>query len=264
MDNINMPPMHPLTTHSNIESTTIDNIESLSVISTFRNHLLGAASKILSAITQLKQTHLYQNPEKLASFLQSELLAFQKKAKQHKYEDESIFIGQYVLSAALDEIIEKTPWGSKSNWRTVSLLKQETKQQIPASERFFIILKSICQTPKKFIDLIELMYICLSLGFEGQYKNIADGKQQLDQIKDSLYHIIRHERGEFIKQLSPNIKKLSAPTKPKKNRLKAWKPLILSIVILGGVYISTLYFLNTESAKVIQQLQSTINMTTNS
>lgn len=225
----------------------------------FRNQLLGAASKILSVITQLKLTHAYQNAEKLKHFLQNELQSFQKKAEQLKYETESIFISRYILSATLDEIIEKTPWGIKSQWQNQALLQQEQQKETTAGERFFIILETICQNAKQFVDVIELMYICLSLGFEGKYKNATEAKQQLQQIKNHLYQLIRYERGEFSKILSPHLIKEKKSIITKKQRVSIWGSLISTILIIGCIYGTTIYLLNLENTKILQQLQTTVN-----
>ena len=49
--------------------------------------------------------------------------------------------------------------------------------------------------PAKYIDLLEVMYICLSLGFEGKYRIQNRGKMHLDTIRDGLYKQIKIVQG---------------------------------------------------------------------
>ncbi|MBT2372289.1 type IVB secretion system protein IcmH/DotU [Pseudomonas fluorescens] len=44
--------------------------------------------------------------------------------------------------------------------------------------------------------MLELMYLCLSLGFEGKYRVVERGVLQLEGIRDALYRQIRHVRGD--------------------------------------------------------------------
>jgi type VI secretion system protein ImpK len=62
---------------------------------------------------------------------------------------------------------------------------------------------------------MELMYICLSLGYKGQYCHPSD-HDPLEQITDQLYKHIRVYRGSFSKILSPMLSKPASNTTPDK------------------------------------------------
>jgi type VI secretion system protein ImpK len=52
--------------------------------------------------------------------------------------------------------------------------------------------------------LLELQYFCLTLGFEGRYRVLDQGRSQLDALKQRLLHLIRSTRGEYLQPLSPH------------------------------------------------------------
>lgn len=40
------------------------------------------------------------------------------------------------------------------------------------------------------------MFLCLSMGFEGKYRVMERGAEQLEAVRDGLYRQIRHVRGD--------------------------------------------------------------------
>ncbi len=62
-------------------------------------------------------------------------------------------------------------------------------------EKFFELLERLSRDPIKHLALLELMYVCLALGFEGKYRVMERGLLQLDGIRDALYRQIIHVRG---------------------------------------------------------------------
>lgn len=222
-----------------------------------QNLLIDAASRIFATITQLKNSPHYHNIDQLRDYLLKEIALFKQNAQKFDYNDDIILIGQYAVCATLDETICKTPWGSKANWEKFNLL-QALQENLKADEHFFTILERVSQQPHLFIDTIELMYICLSLGFEGKFKYHPLEKQRLQQISDYTYKVIRQYRGEFDKKLSPSI----VNTKSEQNQHKKSRKIpIISLLILSGCIFIGLFFgfnylLKISAQQANQQLQS--------
>jgi type VI secretion system protein ImpK len=62
-------------------------------------------------------------------------------------------------------------------------------------EKFFEMLDRISQDPTRHIDLMELQYLCIALGFEGKYKVLERGHARLADAQQELYRKIRLHRG---------------------------------------------------------------------
>lgn len=200
-------------------------------IKTNNNSLLFCANKLLTEIANLKRRTNCKNPLKLRNYLLNEIQKFQITAENLHYNADNILISRYALSATLDEIIIKTAWGAQAKWQDHTLL-QELQQGANADEHFFTILEQICRTPNKFIDNIELMYVCLSLGFEGKFHHQEN--TTLQKIIAATYQLIRACRGEIDKKLSPTIKPLTTYQK-KTKKLSLWPVIIISCTIMVGV-----------------------------
>ena len=84
----------------------------------------------------------------------------------------------YALCACLDDVVLNTPWGSTGAWAARSLVST-FHQEVRSGERFFDLLTQLRQNPGTFLPVLELMYLCLSLGFQGRYRLSPRGQAYL-------------------------------------------------------------------------------------
>ena len=98
------------------------------------------------------------------------------------------------MCACLDEAVLSTPWGAQSEWAQQSLLVA-LHRDARGGEKFFEMLKGISDDPERHIDLMELQYLCIVLGFAGKYETLPQGRAQLADIQQALYRKIRDHRG---------------------------------------------------------------------
>lgn len=201
------------------------------------NPVVDAASYLLSIIGKLKHIKSYRQPSKLQKELIQEIKAFQDSIKNHGYNAEYMVICRYILCAAFDDIISNTTWGSQGQWNTDGLLaafNQDSQHQ----DKFFTIMERAIKEPALYIDLMELMYICLSMGYKGQYRSTEYSQYQLEQIINNLYKHIRAYRGNFSKTLSPAPLRTPKSATPSSNQRK---PSILFIFFVTACIIMTIF-----------------------
>lgn len=219
------------------------------------NPLADAAAYLFSIIGKLRQIKSWRHLNRLHKELVAEINTFQDTAKSQGYSSEYILVSRYALCATLDDIITNTTWGSQGQWNEYSLLtafNQESAQQ----DRFFIILEQIIKDPGLYIDLMEFMYLCLSLGFKGNYRLAEFSSNQLEQICNILYKRIRAHQGDFSKTLSPFPIKpapIVRPPRPKKKVAIDFIVLSTASIILA-LFIGLGYLLDTISNQAWQEL----------
>lgn len=218
------------------------------------NPLVDASAYLFSIMGKLKQMKSYRHMTKLRKELIKEINAFQDVAKSQGYSSEYILVTRYALCATLDDIITNTPWGAQGQWDNHTL-QAAFNQEAINQERFFVILERLVKDPNLYIDIMEFMYICLSLGFKGHYRSSEFNNNQLEQITNALYKRIRAYRGDFSKTLSP----FPIKTTPvhKQNHLKnmpVWLIVLLiasiSLILFAGIR----YMLNITSTQAYQDL----------
>ena len=167
---------------------------------------------------KLKYIKAYRQAHKLQKELIQEILIFQETIKHHGYNADYILVCRYILCATIDDILSNTAWGGQGRWDAFSLLNALNQESDKPHDhvhshgaRFFSILERALQEPAHYIDLMELMYISLSLGYKGHYRGTEHSHYQLEQIINNLYRHIRAYRGSFSRTLSPY------PVKPNKH-----------------------------------------------
>jgi len=217
------------------------------------NRLVDAAAYLFSIIGRLKQIKSHPHLNKLHDELIAEINAFEETVKAQGYSSEYILVSRYALCATLDDIITNTPWGNQSQWNSFSMLakyNQEAKQ-----ERFFILLERIIKDPKLYIDLMEFMYLCLSLGFKGSYRSTEFSSVQLEQICNALYKRIRAHHGDVSKVLSPfPIRPTYAAKGAQKKKFSLGFVILTTASVILAVFIGLGFLLDSISNHAYQEL----------
>lgn len=186
----------PITIYLRREPLTRDQvIPQVFTVSAAANPLLQAVSPLLTLATQLQEQSEAPDLALLHPRLCNEIKAFEVRAQELHYRSPIILAARYLLCSFIDEIIEKSSWGKTSLWPQCSLLKT-FHHEAWGGDRFFVILERSAEDPHLNIDLLELGYFCLSLGYEGRYYNAPRGQREVGQFIDQLYYWIMDERGE--------------------------------------------------------------------
>jgi len=199
------------------------------------NPLEKSASVLLNLLSQIRNTSSHPNPTDLHKQLAEEIQKFEATAQREDIAPETIFIARYALCSTIDEFVMSTPWGSASIWNQQSLLSMFHKET-HGGERFFQMLKKLSQDPARNINLLELLYICLALGFQGRYRVSRDGSNELAAIREDLYQTIRRQRDEIEPALSPHWQGLDKSAMAKDPLIPAWLAAGLVLLILVGIF----------------------------
>ncbi len=217
------------------------------------NPLVDAAAYLFSIIGKLKQLKSYRHLNKLQKELVQEIDHFQEAARAQGYSSEYVLVSRFAICATIDDVISNTFWGGQGQWDNYCMLavfNQEAMNQ----ERFFVILERLIKDPTQYIDVMELMYICLSLGFKGNYRATEFGSSQLEQITNALYKRIRIYHGNFNKTLAPYPIKATHPIKATSTTIPLWIIVTITMTVIMVMFISLGYMLDTISAQANQEL----------
>jgi type VI secretion system protein ImpK len=217
------------------------------------NPMAASAAALFSLIAKLRHAEQYENVEQLRQDLVYEVKAFECAAIGRHYQADQIVAARYVICATLDETILRTNWGMNSDWSHNSLVKAFQDDEI-TGERVFALLERLRSKPLDYIDLLEFFYLCLSLGFEGKYRYIDNGRQSLDALLDDLYRIIRRERGDSKAPLAVMTGNRFLPAIKKPAMLPLRRILIGTGIVLGVVYVSFIMMLHIEIQPIYQLL----------
>lgn len=222
------PPRRQEPSHRSDEKVELTNRPGL-------NLLEKSAGVLLNLLSQIRNTSTHPNPTGLHKQLATEIQRFEATAQREGISPETIFIARYALCTTIDEFVMSTPWGSGSIWSQQSLLSMFHKET-RGGERFFQMLKKLNQDPARNIDLLELLYVCLALGFQGRFRISNDGINELAEIRESLYYTIRNQREESDPGLSPNWQGLKKSAAARTALIPAWLAGSIIFLLLVGIF----------------------------
>jgi len=207
------------------------------------NPVTAAALSLLSLVSRLHNSTSHRDIEGLQRQLFGEIRAFENKILQQGTPQDLTRMASYALCSLLDETILGTPWGWQSNWGQKSLLSVIHKETL-GGEKFFPIIEHLRQQPAQNLNLIELCYLCLSLGFQGKYRNMQNGLNALEQYRADLYTLIQRQRGDYERALSPRWQGLKDVRNALIRFVPLWVVASVAAAILFLAYLGFLFSIN--------------------
>ncbi|HEB58434.1 MAG TPA: DotU family type IV/VI secretion system protein [Gammaproteobacteria bacterium] len=132
----------------------------------------------------------------IAGFNELERMAFEREITMQVVKD-----ARYALAAYIDEVVLTSDWPGRLDWMAKPLQLEFFGEHL-AGEGFFSRLAELRQDGARSLDLVELYYVCLQMGFEGVYR--LKGIEQLMALQVDLRSQIESHRGATTARLSPN------------------------------------------------------------
>ncbi|WP_209426234.1 type IVB secretion system protein IcmH/DotU [Pararhodobacter sp. SW119] len=217
------------------------------------NQLVALATPLFSLISRIRNRAQHLDPEKLRQSVVAEVRRFEEAALKARVDPKNIKVARYALCATLDDVVLNTPWGDQSSWGLHSMVATFHRETV-GGDRFYDLLSRLEQDPANNLELLEFMYMCLSLGFEGRLRIDRAGAARHQEIRTNLATIIRNQRGTAEHDLSPHWQGVNRPHRP----LSAWKTVWIATaalaVILALSYTALSWALGTGTQRLIGQL----------
>ena len=205
------------------------------------NPLVWAANPLLDMIPQIRGMHQLADPARLRNQLVTEINNFEQRAQSVGVPREDLIGARYCLCTALDEVAALTPWGSHGVWARQSLLVS-FHNETWGGEKYYQLLGRLAQNPERHKSLIELLYYCNALGFEGRFRVENNGYSQLEMLKTRISTILNNSKGGYETRLSPHWQGVSS-TPPAWRMAPPWVVAMLCALIGMGIYIVFLFSL---------------------
>jgi type VI secretion system protein ImpK len=201
------------------------------------NPLLAAAAPLLTAAVRIGGRSQGVDPDALHRTMVAAVRDFEPRALATGLDTVSLRAARYALCATIDDLVLSTPWGSRSAWVTSSLTSS-FHNEVTGGDRFFAILEQLQQDPARHAEVIELMYLCIALGFEGRYRVLGRGTAALAELRDGVYRGIRRRRGDFERDLSPHWLGVPTAATPLRRRVPLWLVGLGTVAAACGLYLA--------------------------
>lgn len=228
-----------------------------SVVAFGLNPILAEANGILSMVGQIRSTASHSDVLFLKETLAQKLRDYENRLRQHNVELETIDTARYCLCCSIDEAVLNTHWGSQSTWSHDSLLSSFYSSS-QGGEAFFKHLDNALSQPESQLDLLELMYACLSLGFVGQYRLEKNGLENHRRLRKQIMSILKSYGRGTAQEMSANIDKRTLTGSQMSERAPLWVVCSVTSAILVCVFMYLSYDLNSASNRTFSNLVNLI------
>jgi len=154
----------------------------------------------------------------------------------------------------IDEVVLGTPWGSESLWSEQGLLIS-FHNEAWGGEKFYLLLDRLLRSPGENIALLELLYLCLALGFQGRYQAREGGQEQRSEVTERLYQAIRTQRGDPEPELSVHWRGVVEQRDPLIHLVPIWVLAGVLGILLLALFAGFSFNLNQDSDPVFLALR---------
>jgi type VI secretion system protein ImpK len=218
------------------------------------NSLLAAAAPLLMLLGDLRLLPSDPEPEPLRRHLSDAIREFERKTADSGTAKDDARIARYVLCETADDMAGGLPGVDRAAWLRDGMLMRFFRAET-AGTGFYEALNAVLADPEAHCDLLELMHVCLSLGFEGQYRSRPDDRQALERVRRDIYETLRHFRPRAAAELSPHWEGLGA-TLPRARRIPLWAVAAALPALVAAAFFAARIVIADRAATVVDQLAS--------
>jgi len=201
----------------------------------------GLGTDLFLIVIRMRESEDLGDPASLRKLIMYYLDLFKRNCRTAGIAEDAVNESLYAIVALIDETVLSVGGACRDYWFGRPLQLDFFGDNI-AGEEFYNRLQKLQTMAEKKKDVLEVYYLCLSLGFEGKYK-ILD-PQERSTLLDETGRKLRRAKIRISSGLSPHGNRTDPGTPPKKagsGLLPLWKPgsglfpLRLGGAIAGGV-----------------------------
>jgi len=191
--------------------------------------IVRSAAPLLNLAHSLRNTEEQPDIDELRRVTVDAVGRYERDLASARISPERARAAHYVICATIDDVVLSKRWGVRAGWARSGLVST-FHMDVTGGDRVFDLLDHFQQSPGTNKDLLLLIYLCLSLAFEGRTRVSPRGSLELGRIRDSLYKTLLGQYGVFERELSPHWRGVSARHKPLRTAVALWT--ILSVLAL--------------------------------
>lgn len=199
--------------------------------------LVSLAASFLNLAHALRFNQEPPDVSEFRSTIIAALTRYERDLEKARIAAEHAQAAHYIICATIDDVVLSTAWGMQAGWAQTSLVTT-FHMSVTGGERVFELLDNFRSDPETNKELLLLIYLCLSLAFEGRMRVATDGSLQLIQIRHSLYKTLMRQHVSDTSELSPHWRGSIAPHKPVRSGATIWTAFAFLITFCLVAYLS--------------------------
>jgi type VI secretion system protein ImpK len=211
--------------------------------------LVEAYAPCFTLILKLQATDAFGGEDALREGARVLLDRARRTALDQGHAPDDVAEAHYAVVAFLDETVQGSRWPHRDRWsaRPMQLMLYE---RYDGGEEFFARLERLRADAAAHVDVLEVYYLCLTLGFRGRYQLQGDAPLRVlvENVHAELQRAGRAEAGA----LSPSGTPGDEAATRRRGRVPNWAVAALAVVLASVVYLG----MSLHVSSVAQQARS--------
>lgn len=199
-------------------------------------------------ILQLRATHEFGDATVLRQRIKDLLDRAERDAMRVNTPRDDLRDAKFALVAFIDETILSSDWSQKDRW-VAKPLQLELYDRYDAGEVFFDHLKRLLEQPTQHAEVLEIYYLCMTLGFKGRYELYE--QERLRILIEETFEALRRS-GMSVGVLSPHGKPRDQVATEVRNKVPLWIIIAFVVGIALILYIIMFLMMNNAAEHTLQ------------
>ena len=216
------------------------------------DRLADAFAPCFALSLKLRSAEKFGDPERLRDRILCLLDEAWHTARENGISPEDVDRARFAVVAFMDETVLSSDWPRKDAW-TARSLQFEMYERYDAGEEFFNRLEQLRANPSDNIEVLEVYYLCLALGFQGRYQ--LQKSTETAVIAENLYNELKLASRAGDDPLSPHGTPGDQAFTRMRNRLPAWAVASFTVVLAGIIYLAMSLYASRSAEQARAQIQ---------
>jgi len=198
------------------------------------NLLLSCTDEIFDNIVDFKnRSENFPSWDDFRNAVKWSLSSLENEAAKHKISNHFLQETKYALVAFIDELVLTSDWTQRDEWAKETLQLEFFKEH-NAGEGFFQHLSELRQCGETNINILEIYFLCLQLGYKGKYQRLGEEKWNALQVE--LKNQIDNYRIPITLPFLPDIANQKFCKQIKRNPIIYWYVSGFSLLLFTVLY----------------------------
>jgi len=220
-----------------------------------KNPILAAAANLLILFGRLRTQMVEMDAVPLMEHVTREIETFEANLLAAGIPAQEAQVAKYLLCGTADDIVQNIPGTDRHLWVQYSMVARFFNRRTSGVGFFQEVEKALAAPAQRF-HVLELALVCLSLGFEGQYRTMNGGAVELQRIRSMIHDSLRRVEPRPDEDISPNWQPVDMGRRRRFGGTPVWVVGAVLGVMLLGAYLGLSMLISGEGSAVSSRLMA--------
>lgn len=219
--------------------------------------IAGIYAPCFTLILQLRASYEFGDADVLRRRIKDLFDQAERDGLRSEVPSEDLRSAKFALVAFIDETILSSEWSQKDYW-VAKPMQLELYDRYDAGEEFFVRLDNLLGDPRTHAQVLEVYYMCMTLGFKGRY--LLHDQERLRILIEETYSALAKVPGMSSGILSPHGQPRGQAATEVRSKLPVWVIVAFALGLALLVYLGMSLWMNSaadDAARMINEMSQT-------